>query len=212
VEFLGIDNFWAFLLAGILLNLTPGNDTMYILGRSMAHGVKAGIFSALGISTGSLVHTLAAATGLSLVLTKSPTTFHIIKFCGAAYLVYLGIRILFSAFRSSSHSNQEKIRPQYSRIYLSGILTNVLNPKVALFFLAFLPQFIDPNFSNPMLSFMVLGITFIATGTCWCLLLAVFAARFSALFSNNGRQGQVLQKLSGALFVGLGVKLAFMKQ
>ena len=212
MESIGISNFWAFLLSGILLNLTPGTDTMYILGRSMSLGVKAGIISALGISTGSLIHTLAAATGLSLVLATSTTAFTAIKFCGAAYLVYLGVRMFFFSHPPKSAQKKRTEKIQYHKLYLAGILTNVLNPKVALFFLAFLPQFIDPAYPYPMFSFMVLGATFITTGTCWCLLLAVYSAKCSDLLQKRNPMGGILNRLSGVLFISLGIKLAIMKR
>ena len=211
MESLGILHFWTFLAAGILLNLTPGVDTMYIVGRSMSCGVKAGILSALGISTGSMLHTLAAATGLSLVLAASATAFHVVKYFGAAYLFYLGAQMFFAS-RSITSRKEGRQAVNYKKIYLSGILTNVLNPKVALFFLAFLPQFIDPAYPTPFLSFVVLGALFITTGTIWCLLLAVFAAKISALFKENKSTSKLFNRLSGLLFIGLGVKLALMKR
>ena len=212
MESVGIIHFWPFLLAGILLNLTPGTDTIYILGRSMAYGRRAGILSALGISTGSMLHTLAAASGLSLVLATSATAFSLVKYCGAVYLIYLGIRAFFPG--TGSRMRQEPASPPISsrQLYLSGIITNVLNPKVALFFLSFLPQFIDPGYPHAFLSFILLGSTFIITGTCWCLLLAVYAAKFAGLMRERSRAGTLLAQLTGVLFIGLGVKLAFMEQ
>ena len=135
VEFFGVVHYSAFILAGILLNLTPGNDTMYILGRSIAYGERAGIVSALGISSGSLLHSLAAATGLSVVLMQSATAFNVLKFCGAAYLVYTGTRMFFFVEKQDRllpEKNAGKIH--FGRLYAAGVLTNVLNPKVALFF------------------------------------------------------------------------------
>ena len=195
-----------------MLNLTPGMDTMYILGRSMAQGTRAGVFSALGISTGSLIHTLAAASGLSLVLAASATAFGLVKYCGALYLVYLGVRAFFPAKRTGSKGEQENRSISGRQVYVSGIVTNVLNPKVALFFLAFLPQFIDPAYPYTMLSFILLGSTFILTGTCWCLLLAVFSAKFSSLLQERSQTGNLLGKLTGLLFIGLGLKLAVMER
>jgi threonine/homoserine/homoserine lactone efflux protein len=212
VEAYGIINFPVFLAAGILLNLTPGTDTLYILGRSMAHGTRAGILSALGISTGSMIHTAAAATGLSFILSTSATAFAVVKYCGAVYLVYLGVRIFLPTRKSGRTTGDEKTAVCYRKFYVSGIITNVLNPKVALFFLAFLPQFIDPAYPHPVVSFLLLGGTFIVTGTCWCLLLAVFSARFSLLLQRSSRAGLVVEKLTGILFVGLGVKLALLER
>lgn len=212
MESFGIIHFWSFLAAGILLNLTPGTDTMYILGRSMAHGTRAGILSVLGISTGSLIHTLAAASGLSLVLANSAAAFMFVKYCGALYLVYMGIRMLLSAGKTKQGQRVEKVVVSPKSIYLSGILTNVLNPKVALFFLAFLPQFIDPLYSSTMVSFILLGGTFVVTGTCWCLVLAVFSAKISRLLQKSGRGSTLFSRLSGLVFVGLGVRLALVER
>lgn len=212
LESFGILHFWSFLGAGILLNLTPGTDTMYILGRSMAQGTRAGVFSVLGISTGTLIHTLAAASGLSLVLASSATAFMFVKYCGALYLVYMGIRMFFSAEKTKPRQGGKEISLRSQSIYLSGILTNVLNPKVALFFLAFLPQFIDPAYPHSMLPFILLGSTFVVTGTCWCLLLVVCSAKFAGLLQKPGRAGTLFARLSGLVFVGLGVKLALMEQ
>jgi threonine/homoserine/homoserine lactone efflux protein len=212
MESVGIINFWPFLVAAVLLNLTPGTDTMFILGRSMAHGTRAGVFSALGISTGSLVHTLAAASGLSLVLASSATAFSLVKYCGALYLIYLGVRAFFPAKVRRPTGEQSYRLINYRQVYVSGIVTNVLNPKVALFFLAFLPQFIDPVYPYTMLSFILLGSTFIITGTCWCLLLAVYSAKFSSLLQERSQTGNLMAKLTGFLFIGLGVKLAFMER
>ena len=212
MESVGIINFWPFLFAGIMLNLTPGTDTMYILGRSMAHGTRAGVFSALGISTGSLIHTLAAASGLSLVLATSATAFSLVKFCGAFYLIYLGVRAFFPTKGNRALREQSDGLISCRQVYLSGIMINVLNPKVALFFLAFLPQFIDPAYPKTMLSFILLGSTFIITGTCWCLLLAVYSAKFSSLLQERSQAGNLMGKVTGFLFIGLGVKLAFMER
>ena len=147
---IGIQHYETFLLAGILLNLTPGNDTIYILSRTIAQGRKAGIMSVLGIATGSLVHTLFAAVGLSVIIAQSPVLFNIIKYAGAAYLFYIGIRMILS--KSSVINLQKPEKQKYNKIYLQAVLTNVLNPKVALFFISFLPQFIDPSYSNHYLS------------------------------------------------------------
>jgi len=205
---LGIINLGAFILAGILLNLTPGADTMYILGRSIANGRKAGVLSALGISVGSLVHTLFAALGLSVLLAESQFAFDIVKYLGAAYLIYLGIRSIFSADKNGFELTQEMNSPDHKKIFLSGILTNILNPKVALFYLAFLPQFIDPSYGNPLLSFLILGIVFTTTGTIWCLILALFSSKLSAKIRENYRIKIWLDRITGIVFIGLGIKLA----
>ena len=139
----GIHNFTLFLTTGILLNLMPGPDTAYIIGRSIAQGRRAGIASALGITLGSVCHTIAAALGLSAFLAASAVAFTTVKFIGGAYLVYLGVRMILSRARElqvPSHFRSSETAAAFRQ----GIITNLLNPKVALFFLAFLPQFIDP--------------------------------------------------------------------
>ena len=136
---LGIEHFEMFLLAGILLNLTPGSDTIYILSRSIAQGKRAGIYSVLGISSGVAVHTTLAALGLSVILSTSALAFMAVKITGALYLGYLGLTTLLSK-ENKLMSLTEQVMTR-KEIYLQGLLTNILNPKVALFFLSFLPQF-----------------------------------------------------------------------
>lgn len=128
----GIINFEAFVLAAVILNLTPGSDTMYILGRSVAQGTKAGIFSALGISTGVLVHCLFAVLGLSVILASSPLAFNLVKYAGAVYLIYLGLRMFLNQSKAKLDLQKDEA-VSIKKIFTSGILTNVLNPKVALF-------------------------------------------------------------------------------
>lgn len=208
MEEFGIVNFPAFLIAGILLNLTPGADTMFILARSISLGKKAGLFSALGISTGAVVHTLAAACGLSVILSSSATAFLLVKYMGACYLIYLGIRSFTT--KSIMTIPQESIKRSVNLrgIYVSGMLTNILNPKVALFFLAFLPQFIVAGHENSMVSFLILGATFIFTGTIWCICLALFSSLLAGKLTKRRTYTNVLHKVSGGIFIGLGVKLA----
>lgn len=208
----GIINFEAFLLAGIILNLTPGSDTMYILGRSISQGRKAGILSVLGITTGALVHCLFAALGLSIILAKSALAFEIIKYIGAAYLIFLGIKLLVNKSNESFDLKEVNTKINYRKIYISGIFTSILNPKVALFFLAFLPQFIDPKYAQNFLPFLVLGLTFVCTGTIWCLTLAVFSSKLSAKIRQNYKIKQWLDKVTGGLFVAIGIKLALTKK
>lgn len=204
----GIINFPAFLLAGILLNLTPGSDTMYILARSVSLGKKAGVLSALGISTGAIIHTLAAACGLSVILASSATAFLLVKYVGACYLVYLGIKSLMAKSMMDMRPGEIETKVPYRDIYLSGMLTNVLNPKVALFFLAFLPQFIITGYEHSMVSFLLLGTTFITTGTIWGLCLALFSSLLAKKMTAKGGASRYLQKITGGIFIGLGVKLA----
>ncbi|SNR16947.1 LysE family translocator [Tenacibaculum jejuense] len=208
----GIINFETFLIAGIILNITPSADTMYILGRSIAQGKKAGILSALGITTGALFHVIFATLGLSIILAKSAIAFLIVKYLGAAYLIYLGLKSFFSKSSNDFEIIQKQETINYKKIYLSGILTNILNPKVALFFLAFLPQFINPDYYNTSLSFLILGVTFLITGTLWCLLLAIFSSQLSSRIRKNHNFKLWLNKITGSIFIALGIKLAFSKK
>ena len=204
----GIIHFETFLLTGILLNLTPGNDTIFILSKSIGQGKKAGIISALGIGTGSIVHTILAAFGLSIIIAKSILLFNIIKYAGAVYLFYIGFKMLTDKSQLNTDTSTENISPNYLKIYRDGIFTNVLNPKVALFFIAFLPQFIDPTIKNAVLPFITLGITFITTGTIWCLVLAIFASSIFARLKNNKKVSTYINKICGMALIGLGIKVA----
>ncbi len=201
----GIVHYGLFVLSGVILNITPGADTMYILGRSVFQGKKAGIVSVLGISTGGLGHTLLAAFGLSIILNQSIIAFHIVKYCGVIYLTYLGIRSLCS--KENQLALGEAGSERLSKIYLQGILTNLFNPKVALFFIAFLPQFIDGGSPYGPLPFVILGLTFLTTGTIWCLLIAVFSASATNKLRNNPKISTAFNKLTGVLFIGLGLNL-----
>jgi RhtB (resistance to homoserine/threonine) family protein len=203
----GIHDFALFITAGILLNLTPGPDTLYILGRSIAQGREAGVASALGISVGSIFHTCAAALGLSAILATSALAFGTIKLLGGAYLVFLGIRMILDRRKQLSLPSTFRRRTTIAA-FRQGILTNLLNPKVALFFLAFLPQFIDPASNTKVPAFILLGPTFVATGTIWCLVLAWFASVFSERLRKNETLSQWLNRTAGALFVFLGLRLA----
>lgn len=204
----GITNFETFLIAGILLNLTPGADTMFILGRSISQGKKAGILSALGISAGSIVHCSIAVIGLSIIIAKSAIAFNTIKFLGAIYLIYLGGKVLLTKSENSFSIEylDKKLNPW--EIFASGMLTNILNPKVALFFLAFLPQFIDPNYSNNSIPFLILGLTFTATGTIWCLTLALVSGKISYRIRRSHKFKIWLDRIMGGIFIALGIKLA----
>src|SRR5205807_4272319 len=163
VSMFGIHDFGLFLAAGILLNLTPGPDTLYILGRSVAQGREAGVASALGICVGSIFHSCAAALGLSAILATSAVAFAAIKLLGGAYLIFLGIKMLLDRRRQLTLPSNFRRRTTIAA-FRQGVFTNVLNPKVALFFLAFLPQFIDPASNMKVFAFLMLGLTFVTTG------------------------------------------------
>jgi threonine/homoserine/homoserine lactone efflux protein len=231
---LGIHGYLLFVAAGVLLNLTPGQDTMFIIGRSLSGGQRSGVAAAFGIAVGSIGHTLAAALGLSVILATSAAAFTVVKFAGAAYLIYLGARLLLSkhaaavpaaatapapATAPASASASASATPPGAAprapssgaraAFGQGILTNLLNPKVALFFLAFLPQFIDSTSPTRTLAFLLLGATFVTTGLAWCLVLAVAAGRLQAFFLRNPNMRVLLDRAVGALFLALGARLAW---
>jgi RhtB (resistance to homoserine/threonine) family protein len=207
---LGTHHLWLFVVSGLLLNLTPGQDTLYIVGRTMSQGRRAGLLSVLGISSGSVIHTLAAAFGLSAILATSAVAFSVVKLAGAAYLVYLGLRMLFD--RSDLPTEARAFaRERDWPIYRAGLLTNVLNPKVALFFMAFLPQFVDPAAGSRVGAFLFLGAVFIVNGTLWCLVLVWAASMMSRRLRENRSTGMVLKRITGTIFIGLGARLAFSK-
>lgn len=210
----GIENYLGFIAASVLLSVTPGSDSMYIITRSVSQGNKAGFYSVLGIVSGILVHTLLAALGLSILLANSPLAFTIVKYIGASYLCYLGFKMLTSkqeALITESLSENTKLSNakslDYQKIYKQGVLTNTLNPKVALFFLAFFPQFVDPSYAHSTLSFLILGLTFAVTSLIWCMCLALLASRFSQKLRENPAIESALNKISGVVFIGMGIKL-----
>ena len=207
---LGIHDYGLFLTAGVLLNLTPGQDTMFIIGQSLTGGLRAGVAAAVGIALGTVCHTLAAALGLSAILATSALAFSVVKLLGAAYLIYLGARLLLvraAPVGADFKAPAATVAPR--SVLRQGILTNILNPKVALFFLAFLPQFIDPASPTKTLAFLILGATFIATGLLWCLVLAAAAARLQAFFQRNPNVRTLIDRAVGGLFIALGARLAW---
>ncbi len=209
-------NLGVFISAGLLLNITPGADILYIGSRSATQGVRAGMVAALGIGAGCLVHILLAALGLSVVLATSALAFTIVKLGGAAYLAYLGLGMLLS-LRSGAAMRSEvgksPFTPQtYGRIFRQAILVNILNPKVALFFMAFLPQFVAPNTLHPALSFLFLGFLFNFNGTIVNILFALFSAKIADGLKQHSMFGGLIKAAVGSLFIGLGVRLALTSQ
>ena len=208
---LGIHHYWLFITTAIILVLTPGQDTFFILGRSLASGRGAGIAAALGITVGSFIHTFLAALGLSALLATSPSAFMVVKFAGAAYLVYIGVRALLSK-NGLPTEDTGVTRDGHWSAFRQGILCNVLNPKVALFFLALMPQFISADSPNKVGAFLLLGISFITLGLMWCLTLAIGAAGLRGAFLRRPSMASVLNKIAGTMFIALGLRLAAARQ
>ena len=199
---LAIHDLTTFMCASLVLNVTPGPDTLYIVSRSVSQGRRAGLVSALGIGTGCLIHTALAAFGLSAILAASATAFEAVKVAGAIYLIYLGMRTLL---RRRATGKRETTDLSDSALFRQGVVTNVLNPKVALFFLAFLPQFIVPDAGLGTVPFLILGLLFVVQGTVWCLLVVLFASQAVRTLRSNLRVSSILEKLSGVVFIALGL-------
>jgi threonine/homoserine/homoserine lactone efflux protein len=205
---LGAHDLALFVLSGLLLNLTPGPDTLYIVGRSSVHGCRAGMVAALGICAGICVHIAAAAAGLSVLLAASSSAFMVVKLAGAAYLVYVGISLLRSPMTPGAASREGFAPASLRQIFVQGFFTNVLNPKVALFFLAFLPQFVEPEAPSKAAAFLFLGLIFNVNGTLWNLFVAWSSARIGGGLMRNANVARWFNRCVGSLFVVLGVKLA----
>ena len=205
---LGLHDLWLFVVSGLLLNITPGPDTAYIVGRSVQFGWRGGAAAALGVSSGCLVHVFAAAIGLSALVMASSTAFAILKLAGAAYLGFVGLTLLLSrAPKAVDEIPAAAARASLRQVFWQGALTNVLNPKVALFFLAFLPQFVAADSEHKALAFMLLGAIFIFNGTLWCLGVAAVAAKTAGRVTQFG--GAIwINRALGGLFVYLGVRIA----
>lgn len=201
----GTVHYEMFLIAGMILNITPGSDTIYILSRSIAQGRRAGLYSALGISSGCAVHTIFAALGLSVILSQSALAFMMVKTAGALYLGYLGLTTLLAKNNTLLSLNETVMSNR--DIFVQGLITNVLNPKVALFFISFLPQFIDPQNSYGIIPFLLLGTTFLITGTLWCLSLVFFSASVTALLRQSTKAATIMNKACGGIYLLLGAKL-----
>jgi threonine/homoserine/homoserine lactone efflux protein len=207
---LGIHEIWLFILSGILLNITPGPDSVYVIGRSMQMGWRGGAAAALGISFGCFFHVAGAAIGLSALLMASSTAFSILKLVGAAYLVVTGLQMLWSR-PALAAAIDEPERSPLRRVFLQGVFTNALNPKVALFFLAFLPQFVAADAPHKPLAFLTLGLIFICTGTLWCLVLAAFAAKAANRLRQSEGVIAWINRTLGGLFIYLGIRVAMLE-
>jgi threonine/homoserine/homoserine lactone efflux protein len=210
----GIHNLGLYVVSGLLLNLAPGADFLYVLTRSASRGFVAGVWAGLGIGAGCFVHIGAAALGLSAILASSAMAFSVVKWLGAGYLVYLGISMLLSRGSlqldvAGAPANTALVNTdRHSRIFWQGFLTNVLNPKVALFFLAFVPQFIDPASPTKVEAFLLLGAIFNTTGTIWNIVVARASSFLAARLRAASKLGVWLNRCLGGLFIALGVRLA----
>lgn len=208
----GINELWLFIISGIILNILPGPDSLYIIGRSAAQGFRAGSAAALGIGSGTIIHILAAAFGLSAILVTSGVAFNVIKFIGAIYLLYMAFTMLIGNCKSKEAKSNEFQSASLKTIFSQGFLTNVLNPKVALFFLAFVPQFIDSEATNKAMAFIILGLIFNINGMIWCHFLAWSSSVASVKIKQSETRTKWLNRMGGGLFAYFGIRLAFSEQ
>jgi len=207
----GITHFGFFVFAVFLLNITPGPDTAYIVGRSVAQGRSAGLMSAFGISAGCCVHALACAFGLTALLAASATAFTVIKLVGAAYLIYLGVRMIVArqaAEPSGAAAAQGTAAKPLRQLFMQGFWTNVLNPKVVLFFVSFFPQFVSADSPHKAWAFLTLGAVFVVMSTVWTSLVAWVAGSVTQRVSGKPGVKKWLDRTVGSAFVGLGLRLA----
>ena len=195
---------WLFLIAAFVLAVTPGPGIMYVLARTLAGGSREGLHSSLGTFLGGIVHVFAAAAGISAVLAASAVAFHSIKYAGAAYLVWLGIRMI----RTRNVEFREEVDQKRTGAFRQGVLTEVLNPKTALFFLSFIPQFVTPALGRIFLQFVLLGAFSVALNTCADIIVVLLSARLEQKLKSSGRLRRNQRVASGIGMIGLGAYVA----
>jgi threonine/homoserine/homoserine lactone efflux protein len=202
-----LQTFLLFAAASLAFLVIPGPSVFYIVARSLSQGRQAGLASMLGVQTGGLVHVVAAAIGVSALIASSAEAFTVVKYAGAAYLVYLGIRKLRDAGASAAADDPEAPAP-FSRLYTHGVVVNVLNPKTALFFLAFLPQFVDPSAGPVAPQMLVLGVLLVGLGTLTDGTYALVAAGAGNRLRATAAARRTLDRVSGGVFIALGLVAA----
>lgn len=204
-----ISNILLFVIAGLTLNITPGPDMMFIITRSVSESTKSGIVSSFGIAAGSIFHTLAVAFGLSALLTAVPAAYEIIKYTGAAYLVYLGVKMIIAKQSLSTEDNKAPIKMH--SVFLQAMVTNIFNPKVALFFLAFLPQFVSGT-SNITYQIIFLGLLFNLNGTIVNIIVAFTAGKMGKVLKAKLNNSRIFKWITASVFIGLGIRLALLER
>ncbi|GAB2625397.1 LysE family translocator [Emticicia sediminis] len=211
-----LQNFLLFALAALMLNITPGNDMIFVISRSLSYGTKAGIYAALGIGLGCFVHIFASVVGLSVIIKQSEILFNIIRYAGAAYLIFIGIKSFMEKPSTMIFNQSQNDKNTNLKILRQGTITNVLNPKVSLFFLAFLPQFVrvashDNHSENITSQILFLGLWFNFSGTVVNVLIALLFSKIIAKLSNFQQFWKIQNKVSGAVLVALGLQIALKK-
>lgn len=209
-----------FLIAALLLNISPGPDMAYIVGQTAVYGRKIGLFSSFGVVSGAFVHVLAATLGLSAILATSALAFAVVKWIGVAYLVWLGFGALRSSFAKSVNDagSDEPAAPVSTKpmtafaAWRQGVMIDVLNPKVAIFFMAFLPQFVDPAMGNGATQFLVLGLVVLLIALVVEGMLVMAVASAAGRIKGSRRLGAWLHRALGTMFIALGIRLAITQQ
>jgi threonine/homoserine/homoserine lactone efflux protein len=197
----------SFIAAALVILLIPGPGVLYIVTRSLSQGIRAGLVSVLGLSLGALVHVAAATAGLSAILVASATAFGVVKMLGAGYLIYLGLRTLFA--RDDGATVEVSAPRTLVRVFSDGVVVSVLNPKIAIFFLAFLPQFVDPNGMPVTQQVLSLGLIYVALALITDSMYAVLAGTLRDWIGGRVIQGSLPRYASGILYLGLGATTAF---
>lgn len=205
----GITSYEAFLVSALIFAMTPGLDTVFVLNKALGTGRRSALIASLGINCGVLVHTAIGALGLSAILATSVTAFNVLKWAGAAYLVWLGFRALFTKEVPVGKLLGDQAHEESAwTSFRTGMIANVLNPKVALFVLAFFPQFITHEAAGTPMPFIVLGVSYALVGVVWYLVLAWFAGTAGTVLRKSPSFGRWLNRVSGAIFILLGAKIA----
>lgn len=208
----GIENLGSFIISAIVVVTTPGIDTIMVLTRSISKGKIASLYSALGVSLGLIFHTCAVTFGLSLIIAKSVIAFSIIKYLGAGYLIYIGLKALLSKNEQTEIKPMEMKIDSVKKMFFTAFISDVLNPKIAIFFLAFLPQFIKTSEINNPIPYLVLGSIMFLITLIWCSFLAIMGSKVAVLFNKNRNAEKWMNKASGFVFILLGLKVALSKK
>jgi len=204
-----MENLLLFIGASLALLITPGPAVLYIVTQSLSQGAKAGVYSSLGIGIGGLIHVVAAALGLSAILAASATAFTFVKLLGAAYLIYLGIQKIRHAQITPSETSDETTSKSMRQLFIQGVWVNILNPKTALFFLAFCPQFINPTTGSAEIQMLILGALFLMLALTTDMLFALFAGKIHPFFSKGQQNARRLNVVAGSIYILLGIAAAF---
>lgn len=205
---MGLSNYLLFVCASIVLCIVPGPDMIYLLGRSIAQGKKAGLAAAFGINLGGYFHLLMAVLGISAIIATSAVAFTVLKWCGAIYLIYLGVQSILSKQTVARVSARVLQPAMYRTIFWQGFLSDTLNPKVAIFFISLLPQFIQPNSGSALNQLLILGITVNVIALSINIAIVLFAQALTRRLRQSKRISVILQKAMGGLFIVLGLRLA----